>query len=82
LSRHLIQELEAEFTHKATLEAMHRSILLVLESRFGQIPDDVRTAVRRIQDESALDAMTVLAARCLDVDAFGRDLTSAASKPR
>jgi hypothetical protein len=73
----LIQELEAEFTQKATQKARHESILLVLESRFGPFPEDVRTAVRRVSDESALRAMTVLAARCPDIDAFRSGLPSA-----
>ena len=61
---------------------MHKGILLVLESRFGPVSDDVRAAVRRIQVESALDAMTVLAARCPDVDAFCREIPSADTRPR
>ena len=65
----LIQELEAEFAHK--------SILLFLESRFGSVPEDVRSAVQRVRDESAIRAMTVLAARCPDIDAFRRGMPSA-----
>jgi hypothetical protein len=65
----LIKELEAEWAHE--------SILLVLEGRFGPFPEDVRTAVRRVQDESALRAITVLAARCPDIDAFRSGLPSA-----
>jgi len=70
----LIQELEAEFTSKATHKAMHKSILVVLEARFGTIPEDVRTAVQRVQDESALLALTQLAARCPDLDEFREGL--------
>jgi hypothetical protein len=73
----LIQELEAEFTLKATQKAMHESILLFLEGRFGPFPEDVRTAVQRVQDASALRAVTVLAARCPDIDAFRDGLPSA-----
>ncbi len=58
----LIKELEAEFTHK--------TILRFLEGRFGPVPEDIRGAVQRIRDESTLDAVTLLAARCPDVDAF------------
>jgi len=78
----LIKELEAEFTSKAMREAMHDSILLVLESRCGLPPEDVRSAVQRVQDASALRAMTVLAARCPDLDAFRRGLPSAGAGPR
>ena len=67
----LIQELEAEFTHKAKQE----SILLVLEGRFGPVPEDIRTAVQRVQDTPALRATTLLAARCPDLDAFRRGLS-------
>jgi hypothetical protein len=74
----LIQELEAEFTQKA----MHESILLVLEGRFGPFPEDVRAAVQRVSDESALRAMTVLAARCPDIDAFRSGLPSAVAGSR
>jgi hypothetical protein len=68
----LIKELEAEFTHK--------TILRFLEGRFGPVPEDVQAAVQRIQDESALDAMTLLAARCPHIDAFRRGLPSADGK--
>jgi hypothetical protein len=74
----LIQELEAECTQKA----MHESILLVLEGRFGPFPEDVRAAVQRVSDESALRAMTVLAARCPDIDAFRSGLPSAVAGSR
>jgi hypothetical protein len=63
----LIQELEAEFAQN--------SILLVLEGRFGSVPEDIRAAVRRTQDQPALRAMTLLAARCPDLDAFRRGLS-------
>jgi len=68
----LIKELEAEFAHK--------SILLVLESRCGSVPEDVRAAVQRLSDESALRDITVLAARCPDIDAFRRGLPSAGAE--
>jgi hypothetical protein len=74
----LIQELELEFMHKA----MHKSILRFLEGRFGPVPEDIRAAVQRIQGESALDAITLQAARCPDLDAFRRGLPSADSKSR
>jgi hypothetical protein len=78
----LIQELEAEFTQKATQKAMHESILFFLEGRFGPVPEDIRAAVQHIQGQSALRAMTSLAARCADLDAFRRELPSADGKPR
>jgi hypothetical protein len=70
----LIQELEAEWAHE--------SILLVLESRFGSVPEDVGTAVQRVQDASALRAMIVLAARCPDINAFRSGLPSAVAGSR
>ena len=72
----LIQELESEFTSKATHNAMHKSILVVLEARFGPVSEDIRTAVQRVQDESALVALTQLAARCPDLDEFRRGLSA------
>jgi len=70
----LIKELEVEFTSKA----MHKTILRFLEGRFGPVPEDVRVAVQHIENESALDAMALLAARCPDLDAFRSGLTAAA----
>jgi hypothetical protein len=78
----LIQELEAEFTSKAMHEAMRESILLVLESRFGPTPDDIRAAVQRIQGQSTLRAVTSLAARCPDLDTFRRELPATDGKSR
>jgi hypothetical protein len=72
----LIQELEAEFTHKATLKAMHNTILIVLEGCFGPVSDDIQAAVQRVQDESALRAVALLAARCPDLDSFRKHLPS------
>ena len=68
----LIQELEAEFTYKAKQE----SILVVLEARFGPVSENIRTAVQRVQDESALVALTQRAARCPDLDEFRRGLSA------
>jgi hypothetical protein len=42
----------------------------------------VRAAVQRVSDESALRAMTVLAARCPDIDAFRSGLPSAVAGSR
>ena len=67
----LIQELQAEFTHKGKQE----SVLVVLEARFGPVPEDLRTAVQRVQHESALLALTRLAARCPDLDASRRGIS-------
>jgi hypothetical protein len=72
----LIQELEAEFTSKA----MHESILLFLEGRFGPVPEDVRATVQRVQGKSALRALTSLAARCPDIDAFRQGVRSLDAK--
>jgi hypothetical protein len=56
--------------------AMRKKILLVLENRFGPVPDDVRAAVQRIQDVFSLDAMAGMTPRCLNLDAFRRGLSA------
>jgi hypothetical protein len=68
----LIQEIVAE----AVAEAMHKSILGLLQKRFGEPPSDIENAVRAVLNENRLAELTVAAGTCADLDAFRRTFGS------
>jgi hypothetical protein len=58
----IIKQLLAETTQKA--------ILQVLEARFGTVPVEISTRLRRVRREKTLDELVKYAALCPDLDAF------------
>jgi hypothetical protein len=66
----LIQEIVAE----AVAEAMHKSILGLLQRRFGATPSDIEVALRAVLDEDRLAELNATAGTCLDLDAFRKAL--------
>jgi hypothetical protein len=66
----VIQELLEEVEQKAMQKGKHDDILLVLESRFGSVPQEVGDAVRRVVDETSLRSLIQLAARGADIEGF------------
>ena len=62
----LIQELLAE--------RMHSDILMVLESRFGSVPQKLAGALQSVADEQKLNELIKLAARCRDLKEFQKAL--------
>ena len=58
----LIQELLAERVRK--------TILRILEARFGPVPQDMVTALEAVQDDTKLDDLIGYAATSSDLDAF------------
>ncbi len=70
----LVEEVEQKATQKATYKAKQDDILLVLEGRLGSVPQDVKDAVQRVEDEASLKSLIQLAARCPDLVAFRQGL--------
>ena len=68
----LIQELMQE----VVAERMHKDIMLVLEERFGGVPQDILTALGAIQEDERLDQLHRWAVRCPDLEAFRTRLSS------
>jgi hypothetical protein len=57
----LIQELLAERIHK---------VILILETRFGPVPQDIASALTAILDDKTLDNLIGTTAPCRDLGAF------------
>jgi len=55
---------------------MHRAILKVLQSRFEQIPEDLRTRLELVTDDLKLDTLVVLAGACNDLEEFRLQLAA------
>ena len=68
----LIQELMQEVVAKER----HKDILNILTDRFGPVPDDIVAALHALQDPERLSELVRLAARCPDLDAFRRQISS------
>jgi hypothetical protein len=60
-------------------KASQDAILLVLESRFGSVPQEAGDAVRRVTGEASLRSLIQLAARCADIEAFRGGLPAEAA---
>jgi hypothetical protein len=74
----VIQELVEEVEQKAMQKGKHDDILLILESRFGSVPQEVGDGVRRVVDETSLRSLIQLAARCTDIEGFRGGLATEA----
>jgi len=66
----ILQELEAEWTRRATQKANRRSIIRFLTARFGPGAQTLRDKLEAIDDDEKLEELTVLAGTCPDLDAF------------
>ena len=62
--------LESPLLQKFFAEKLHEVILDVLKDRFGTVPRDVTKLLRAVIAERKLRKLTVLAAKCPDVEAF------------
>ncbi len=57
-------------------EALHSLILDLLKYRFGAVPREVRSPLRKIIDEKRLSRLNRFAAKCVNLDAFSEALRS------
>jgi hypothetical protein len=55
---------------------LHKNILTYLRGRFGDIPPETEAALRAVIDETKLDELTNLAARCPDLESFQAGLSA------
>jgi len=72
----ILQELEAEWTRRATRKANRQSIIRLLTARFGPGVQALRDKLEAIDDDEKLEELTVLAGTCHDLDAFQAQLPS------
>ena len=68
----LIEEVFGERLRKAKQD----SILDFLQARFGAVPQGIADRLRAVHADKKLRALTKLAARCSDIEAFRRQLPS------
>ena len=58
-----------------------RDILIILEDRFGSVPDHMVSGLRAVLDLEKLDELIVLAATCSDLQVFVDLLPGAIDRP-
>jgi hypothetical protein len=56
------------------IEVMRRTIIEMLEGRFGSMPEDILTPLRRLQNLQAMHALARKAGACADLKEFKRSL--------
>ena len=66
--------IESPLIREIVGERGQKSILQVLQTRFGSVPPEVEAEVKSILDETVLDAATRLAASCARLEQFGTAL--------
>jgi cytidylate kinase len=76
-----LREREGAARTEAKLEAKIEAILVVLEERFGTLPENVAIRLRHVQDEARLTSLARTAARCRDVAAFEAELADGDGRP-
>jgi hypothetical protein len=62
--------LESPLIDEIVADRAHRHVLTVLETRFGEIPQEVMDAVNSVSDDERLSDLFRKAAACADLDAF------------
>jgi hypothetical protein len=72
----LMAEREREAAEKAAVEKARKALLLVLQARLGNIPEEVQAQLRALQDQQKLDELLEVAARCADLEAFRQALNA------
>ena len=68
--KRFVKKVAAESDRKS----VRRSILNVLQTRFGTVPKDLPKQLAKIQDQHKLNALVKVAAVCPDVDAFRAEM--------
>ena len=68
--------IESPLVQKWKAEAVHDIIIGLLKDRFGNVSLEVTKPLRTIIDEQKLDKLNRLAAKCSDIEAFRRGLSS------
>jgi hypothetical protein len=56
------------------IEVMRRTIVKMLEGRFGTVPETVRTPLQRLNNLEAMEALARKAGACADLAEFRRSL--------
>ena len=72
----VLQRFAANQRRKGYLQGMVRGVTMLLEVRFGSIPDDLGSLLRAIDDEATLERLARSAVRCPDLVAFRAGLPS------
>jgi hypothetical protein len=67
---------ESPLLQRMLAEAVHKAILAILKARFGTVPRGVTKLLQGILDDKKLTSLTVLAAKCPDLQAFREALLS------
>jgi hypothetical protein len=62
--------LESPILVKMIAETIHKLILALLNDRFGTVPGDVTKHLREILNEKKLRKLSLVAAKCPDMEAF------------
>jgi hypothetical protein len=70
----LIDELVSEAVSEAESKTLHKAILEVLKTRFGDVPAELENRIRSVMDNDILTQMTRDAAACKDLAAFQKSL--------
>jgi hypothetical protein len=68
--------IESPLIKELLAQRSHRDILVILDDRFGTIPEEVKAQLKAIQDDDRLHQLVRLAARCPDLDSFRHELDS------
>jgi hypothetical protein len=74
----LLDELKAEWTAElrpsVLREGEAKAVIRMLESRFGQVPEDIRSALRSIASEERLSDLIPVAIRCATLAEFRHEI--------
>ena len=74
LLNELREEWTAEVKPSLLREGEVRAVVRMLESRFGQVPHDIHTALKAIRSEERLSDLIPIAIRCASLDEFRKEL--------
>jgi hypothetical protein len=73
--------IESPLIRELVGEGRQKSILQVLQTRFGSVPPEVEAEVKSILDETVLDAATRLAAASSNLEQFAAELRAIPRPP-
>ncbi len=70
----LIDEIVSEAVSEAESKTLHKAIIEVLKTRFGDVPSELENRIRLVLDQDVLMQMTQQAAACQELKAFQKSL--------
>ena len=71
------EKIRKKVSEQTRVTTRQEDLITFLEGRFNAVPADIASLIRGLSDEARLSALSRVAGKCPDLDAFRAQLTAA-----